>query len=137
MKMYADLQEPTRDLNGFLRENWASLPPEVQDEVAKWDGAGNQQDRNGFIVECMYAHRDKPGLQNNEARGIIAGIAFYYATSLGGLLHFRDGRGERMANAMRREMGEKGFKQPVADDPDPLPQYVPADDQTPPAQPEA
>jgi hypothetical protein len=123
MKFYTDLQGPSRDLNAFLRSNWAKLPSAVQEEVSKFDGPGNEQDRNAYIVECMYANRNKPGVKNNAAREIMAGIALYYGTVLG-ILYFKDGRGERMANALRRDMGEEGFTQPVADDPEPLPQYV-------------
>lgn len=131
---YDNLTDPARDLNIYLRQNWAKLPEPVQAEVAKWDGPGaNTQDRVAYIVECMWANRTKAGVKTNAAREIMAGVALYYGEL--GLLFFREGRGERMANALRRDMGEAGISQAPADDPEPLPQFVP--EPAPPAEPPA
>lgn len=128
---YDNLTDPPRDLNAFLRTNWAKLPAEVQEEVAKWDGPGvNTQDRVAYITECMWAHRTKAGVKTNAAREIMAGVALYYGEL--GLLFFRDGRGERMANALRRDMGEPGFTQDKTNDPDVLPRFLPSEATAPP-----
>lgn len=122
--IYDNLTDPARDLNIFLRTKWGALPEPVQTEVAKWDGPGvNTQDRAAAIVECMWANRTKPGVKTVAAREIMAGVALYYGEL--GLLFFRDGRGERMANALRRDMGDSTITQAPEDDPEPLPQYVP------------
>ncbi|HEX8224464.1 MAG TPA: hypothetical protein VF605_11670 [Allosphingosinicella sp.] len=126
MKIYNDLAEPSRDLNALLRESWGQLPEEVRTEVARWDGPGhNNQDRNAAILEAMWAQRTHPGIALPAAQEVMAGIALFYDRELG-LLFFRDGRGEKMANALRRDMGEPGYVQPEQEDPDPLPQFAPA-----------